>query len=68
MPLLTNYCSGLDDYVWVDDTHMGVALNLGGNKFGAYLQYSTGFCKRRGTRFADINGDGSFLLAQKLIL
>ncbi|KAK5734764.1 hypothetical protein LTR17_008695 [Elasticomyces elasticus] len=48
---------GRDDYVFVNDTYMGVMLNLGGNRFGPYRGYANNLCKIDGIRFADINAD-----------
>lgn len=37
----------------------GVALSTGGGKLGSYLWSSfSGYCLRRGLRFADMTGDG----------
>jgi hypothetical protein len=55
---------GKDDYIWVGNNDVyGVALNEGVtedvSKFHAYSEYpQPGACRRRGVRFADLNGDG----------
>nr|OQO24051.1 hypothetical protein B0A51_05021 [Rachicladosporium sp. CCFEE 5018] len=53
---------GIDDYVYVGSNSnygLGVALSLGGGKFGSYLYYTfSPSCNRPGVRFADMTGDG----------
>ncbi|PVH79243.1 carbohydrate esterase family 3 protein [Cadophora sp. DSE1049] len=53
---------GIDDYVYVAanaNLGFGVALSTGNGNLGAYLYYPfSGYCLRRGVRWADMTGDG----------
>jgi FG-GAP-like repeat len=51
---------GFDDYIWVSlNGRLGVQTFRPGPDFSKYDEYDTNiYCRRRGVRFADIDGDG----------
>jgi hypothetical protein len=48
---------------------LGVALSLGGGRFGSYLYYTfPNYCNRPGVHFRDMTGDGRYAVLTSILV